>query len=430
MVDTVKEIIVKISAQKEGFESFDAAAVSVSKNIGQINAQVVQANTVQASFASRLSASSQGFVKLGQFGNTYMNVLDRIELTEISMTNALASKESAQLRYNNAVENFGVNSEQATIAANTLERAQNGVDRANIRANNSFFAIGISIVGQIPLMLEYGSKFVKMLKGVELATLLTTARIKAMAPELIILSAIAGGAYYLMTTSAMAAEDAARELAAAQTEGFGKASQAAQELIDKIEKLKGQTVSLATREANLRAEYAGAIAAINASTISDGEKKLKIDEKTYALNQGLLGLRKESAENAKNIPEIAAISQQMTTMGIQKDINGKSITGVWGAKPVTSNITPLSEGYGYAEKRIYDAVLAYQIESAKPYNVDFKFNPDQVFPTRNQIGGTSPLPIPLTVTNHITLDPATTEKILRGETITTLNTSIYGGAIQ
>lgn len=427
MADAIKKIVVRISAEKEGFESFGTAASDVSKNIGQINAQVVQANTVQASFASRLSASSQGFVQLGQFGNTYMNVLDRIEISEMSMTNALATKETAQLRYNDAVEKFGVNSEQATIAANTLEKAQNGVDRANIRANNSFFAIGISIVGQIPLMLEYGSKFVKMLKGVELATLLTTARIKAMAPELLILSAIAGGAYYLMTTSAMAAEDAAREMAAAQTEGFGKASQAAQELIDKIEKLKGQTVSLATREANLRAEYAGAIAAINTSTISDGEKKLKIDEKTYTLNQGLLGLRKESAENAKNIPEITAISQQMTTMGIQKD--GKSITGVWGAKPVTSNITPLSEGYGYAEKRIYDAVLAYQIESAKPYNVDFKFNPDQIIPPGPLRTGGS-IPLPLTVTNHITLDPATTEKILRGETITTFSTSIYGGAIK
>ncbi len=182
----------------------DELVVLVRADSSGVTSGMNQAGQAVTSFSDRISKSAVTLQGFGNIGLHAMGMLDRMEISSMSVQNALMSLEDAQVRYNQTLENFGEGSEQAAIAQNSLERATNQYQAAQMRANLSLASMGITMVGMIPQITTLATK----IKEVGITTIVTTASIKAMAPELLIISAVAGGAYFLMTSSARAAEEA------------------------------------------------------------------------------------------------------------------------------------------------------------------------------------------------------------------------------
>lgn len=217
------ELVIKITA--------DGSGVTTGMN---------QAGQAVTSFSDRISKTSTTLRGLGDIGMHTMGMLDRMEISSMSVSNALMSMQDAQMRYNTTLSEFGEGSEQAAIAQNSLERAMNQYESAQLRANMSLASMGITMIGMVPQFITFGRTAITTLKGVELATLATTVRIKAMAPELLVLSVVAGGAYYLMTSQARAAEEANISLG----DSYSYVSDRAENASDKIARLKDEITAL------------------------------------------------------------------------------------------------------------------------------------------------------------------------------------------
>ncbi len=300
MPESVKDVVVRIIARKEGFESLDSATSDV-KNFSN---KVQEANTASASFADRLGKSAEGFEKLGRMGTTFMSVLDRIEISQLNVANAETTLASAQLRYNEAVQKYGESSREAFIASNELARAQNGVEAANLRANTSMVMVGVTMVGQIPAIVSFGRTMVTTLRGVELSTAAMSLRLKALAPELLILSAMAGGFIYL-TQQARAAEDS-------MSSAFDSINTKASELRQTIEEIKGSLASAEERKMEAVLRLSATQKALSEAALSDDEKRRQNEEAILRYDEEILSIRlagdKESLKTAK---DKAAIYESM-----------------------------------------------------------------------------------------------------------------------
>jgi hypothetical protein len=192
--------------------TIDKLEIEISTDTSKLTAGMNQANQTVSSFTDRIARSANTLQGFGQIGMHAMGIMDRYEISTMNVQNALMSVQDAQMRYNSALQEFGAGSEQAVLAQNSLERATNQYEAAQMRANLSLATMGLTMFGMIPQILKFGSTAITTLKGVEIAALMTSVRIKAMVPELLILSAIAGGTYYLWTQRTQETQSATEKL--------------------------------------------------------------------------------------------------------------------------------------------------------------------------------------------------------------------------
>lgn len=495
MPESIKDIVVKISARKEGFESLDSAAADVNNltnNIKQAEAatmswaqfikgkmgpymkegfaqglshadahtaairrigaewkeykasgqsavtvtqQVATANQQAAvatqSFADRISASAHSLQQVGHMGQVFMASLDRIEISQLNVANAQATLASAQVRYNEAVTKYGENSREAFIANNELVRSQNNLDKANMGANISLGMIGVTMVGQIPLAVKFATNMIAQLKKVEIATMLTTARIRAMAPELLILSALAGGLYYLSTQAARA-QTATDLLGDSLTSNFSNAREEAERLRREVETLQERMRSAAMRAEQRQIEFQATIAAITAGPGSAAEKAKLIEQERLRYARDLLKIEQDGARIAWEkadadgdaiIAAKAKAEYQQKELEIQRLINTErtkaadvAATGVrmrsyTGAGVPTPSVIP---GATFQPSRTLEESLAKvqggaeikkQVLALPPRP---KFEPERPY-------------MPMQQTINIELDGRTLERLMEEKIVTTIN---------
>lgn len=214
--------------------------MEINVDSNKLQAGMNSASQTVSSFTDRISKSAATLQGFGQVGMHAMGIMDRFEISSMNVSNALMSVQDAQMRYNSALSEFGAGSEQAIMAQNSLERATNQYEAAQMRANMSLATMGITMFGMIPQILKFGSTAISTLKGVEIAALMTSVRLKALAPELLILSAIAGGIYYLWSTQTQKAEIDTKNFGETAYTSFSTAGMSADQLRDKIKNLDDQ----------------------------------------------------------------------------------------------------------------------------------------------------------------------------------------------
>ncbi len=300
MPEAIKDIVVRIRAEKSGFESLDDASAKITEIAGA----TVKAETATKSFVDRITQSAAGLERVGHFGATMMNILDRIEISELNVANAQMSVTNSQLRYNEAVEKYGKSSAEALVSSNHLERAQNQLAKANNRATDSMVLVGITMVGQIPAIVSFGRSMITTLKSVELSTASMSIRLKALAPEILILSAVAGGMYYL-TQQARAAEET-------MGGAFDSINAKAGELKQTIEEIKNSMVGFEQRAAEAQIKLVATQAAIAESSLSADEKRKQNEAAILEFNQQIRDIRLSADREAlKNGGDQKAIYEDM-----------------------------------------------------------------------------------------------------------------------
>lgn len=263
---TVDELVVKVTADSSGVTS---------------GMEKAKASTL--GFADSISRSAERFAVMGTAVDRAMNMMDRYEISQISIENATARVASAQQNYNEAVARYGEDSAQAIDASRQLEIANNNLERTNIRVNSSMVMIGLSTLSMVPQFINFGKAAVTTLRDVEIATLLTTTRIKAMVPELLVLSAVAGGVWYLWQTQTEAAASATRNATDSISAGLNTTQQQADDLKKTLEGLEGIGKTAEQRRAIRTAEY---------------EASDKGPEATKQYNLDMLNINKQLAESA------------------------------------------------------------------------------------------------------------------------------------
>ena len=220
--------------------TIDRLEVEISTDASKLQTGMTQASQSVTSFTDQVSKSAATLQGFGNIGMQAMGIMDRYEISVMTVQNALMSVEDAQMRYNQALVNFGEGSEQATIAQNGLTRATNQYEAAQMRANTSLAMMGLTMFGMVPQILKFGSTAITTLKGVEVATIMTSARLKILVPELIILSAIAGGTYYLWTQRTQETQRATESL----TVSVDTSKFSVMQLREEIAKLTGEIEEL------------------------------------------------------------------------------------------------------------------------------------------------------------------------------------------
>jgi len=224
--------------------TIDKLEVEISTDASRLQTGMTQASQSVSSFTDRVSKSAATLQGFGSVGMQAMGVMDRYQLSTMSVENAMTSLQDAQTRYNMALDQFGEGSQQAIFAMSSLTRATNQYEAAQTQANLSLAMMGLTMFGMIPQILKFGTTAVATLKNVEIAALLTSARIKALAPELLILSAIVGGTYYLWSQRTQEVQSTTENL----TRSLGKSSVSVVQLRGEIAKLTGELEDLSKPE--------------------------------------------------------------------------------------------------------------------------------------------------------------------------------------
>lgn len=269
----------------------DELVIRVRADPSGVASGMAQASAATTSFTNQLSKSAAGFATVGFAVDRAMNMLDRFEISQITVENAIIRVTNAQENLRQATEKYGEGSEQAADASRQLEVAQNNLDRTNIRANSSMVMIGLSALSMVPQFITMGTTAVKWLKEIEIATLITTTRIKAMAPELLIISLVAGGAYFMFSESARAAEKAQKSFAESTRAGLRGTNEEAEKLKQTLEELAGFGKTTEEKRAVRKAEFEGELEVAG----TDPEKRAEAERK---YQKDLLRIRKEEAEKA------------------------------------------------------------------------------------------------------------------------------------
>lgn len=334
MPEAIKDIVVRITARKEGFESLDSATSEV-KNFSN---KIQDANVASLSFADRLSNSAEGFEKLGRTGVTFMSVMDRIEISQLNVANAQATLTSSQLRYTEAVQKYGENSREAFLAGNELTRAQNSVEKANMRATASMALVGVTMVSQTPAIISFGRTMVTTMRGIELSTAAMSLRLKALAPELLILSAMAGGFLYL-TQRAKAAEESMSSV-------FETVNTKAEELKRTIDEIKNNLTSTEQRATEARVKMEATLKAISDSSLSSQDKRIKTEEVILQYNQEIRDIRlasdREALKNSENqaaiYEDIGKILEENAKADLNRQKSASEFRGLRGATASAADI--------------------------------------------------------------------------------------------
>ena len=131
-------------------EEFAASANKTTTSADAVGSSLDKSGVATTSYSEKISNASTKFATLGGAVNNVMGMMDRYQLSQMSIENATNSVASAQDRLNAVIAQYGPDSQQATDAARGLENAQNGLTSANIQANGSMVMIGLSLVSMIP----------------------------------------------------------------------------------------------------------------------------------------------------------------------------------------------------------------------------------------------------------------------------------------
>jgi len=178
---TVDELVVNISAS------------GVSEYQNQVG-KAGQATEGLANSVSRAASSLQGF---GSIGNSAMQLQDRLEISNINVMTATDAVFNAQLRYNAALREHGATSQEAIIAGNNLERANNNLTKANKRAEDSFYGMGLTALGLVPHLITLGTTGVAAINGITWSVTGLKVALISFAPYLALAGALVGGLYYV-----------------------------------------------------------------------------------------------------------------------------------------------------------------------------------------------------------------------------------------
>lgn len=342
MTESIKDIIIRIVAQSEGFESFNTASSSLNQmSVGLQEAEAHASSfgtglndVAEASvpFTDRLSESAKGLQSVGEFGYTAMHMMDRFEISQLNVASAQATVINAQQKYNEALAKYGEHSQQAFIASNVLARAQDSLEKANLRANLSMALIGVTMVGQIPKFIEFGVTAATTMKGVvasimagEVSAEMFAIRLKALVPELLIISAVAGGVYYMIQSQAAAAQEASQQMTDTLSQGFTDANEAATKLKSEIDAINNSLQSADDRANEAEQKRLGAIKAINESSLSAAQKRAEIEKANADYNKEIINIRlsgdSEALKSAKDKSGVLADMQtqqkKLTTLELE-----------------------------------------------------------------------------------------------------------------
>jgi len=120
------DINIRVEAEDDSGDAFEEASRGI-ESLGE------SADTATGSFEEFAKSLSTSATEL-EHGMSMMTRLDLVQLTVDQRTQALTS---AQEKYNEAVAKYGPSSQQAEQAARALTTAQDGLDKANMRAELS-----------------------------------------------------------------------------------------------------------------------------------------------------------------------------------------------------------------------------------------------------------------------------------------------------
>lgn len=392
MAEAIKDVVIRISAQQSGFETFSKAALNIEDlsqsvqkaNIGNFSQEIQEAQAhagnfgtglkeadiAAASFSERLSRSAAGMEKVGHFGATMLNIFDRIEISQLNVANAQMMVTNAQIRLNEATERYGKNSTEAVVAANALERSQNNLSKSTNRANDSMILVGVTLIGQIPAVISFGKTMITTLKGVEFSAASMSLRLKALAPELLVLSALAGGFYYL-TQQAKSSEEA-------MTAAFDTINPKADELRRTLDDIRNNLVGFENRMAETQLKLTATQKAIAESGLSEDERRKQNAEAILRFNQEVRDIQLDADKAAlKTSTDQEAIYAHMgqimeanavAELSRQKEINefrglrgslagpsaiGSTIPGGAMPTPIAATISPfLSQAQAATQKKL------------------------------------------------------------------------------
>jgi len=145
------------------------------KSVGE-NAQAVERDFKGAAMGA--STLAVGAFSLYQNFDNLQKIQLRAQITQKGMTSAQASAQSAQMAYNAAVEKYGVDSEQAQVAAGRLKAAQEQLAISSQRAeiaqgdvNQSYMQFALMIVPQSMTMITGAQR---MIEGLGLSSKLAS----------------------------------------------------------------------------------------------------------------------------------------------------------------------------------------------------------------------------------------------------------------
>jgi len=96
------------------------------------------------SFSQSIGGAATSLAGVVSMADRAMNLMDRYEITQITVENATMRVAASQTNLNEAIQKYGTGSQQAIDAARQLEIANNNLDRTNIRAQSSMVMIGVS----------------------------------------------------------------------------------------------------------------------------------------------------------------------------------------------------------------------------------------------------------------------------------------------
>jgi hypothetical protein len=406
MVDSIRDIIIRIVAQSEGFENFNTASSSLNQmSTGLAEAEASASNfgiglegvnEANASFADRLSASASGLEKFGSFGHTAMSIMDRLQISEMNTANAQMALSNAQIQYNSALEKFGSNSQQAIIAHNQLERASNNVEKANLREEMSMAMIGLTAVGEIPAIINFGKWIQTTMAAAQASTLAFEVRLKALAPELLVVGAVAGGLYYMMTQQAAAAQEASQQMTDTLSAGFDNANNEAQKLKSTIDEIQNSMKSSGMKAEQRTVEYQSTVEAVSQNKgLSPAEKnkqlgdlRLKYEEDIMRINldESKLAWDKASTEEqtAKAKKEYGERELALQKLIGQEQKSGAGQTGVLrgiGATPTVTTKALTETSVTYEPSAALQDVLAAAQGNQKELDVNVAHWNAGVLPT-------------------------------------------------
>lgn len=191
--NVIGSMVVQISAQN-----------TASAELTRVGKDMNTAAIAGRSMGEKIGDASSSFAKMGYTVNSAMMMLDRFEVSQLSLDSANVQVDQSQRRYNEAVQKYGEISSQAQTAAASLAVAQNSMDSANIRANSSMILIGLSALAMVPQFFTAGKAIVLFATTGKLAIAGLTLTISTMAPYLIVIGAALGLLYYWYTKNAEA----------------------------------------------------------------------------------------------------------------------------------------------------------------------------------------------------------------------------------
>lgn len=172
-------------------------SVKISADVGGYTTGIQRAERAQAGFSTSVSMAAQNLRQFGQVGFQAMSVMDRFQISNLSVQNATTSAANAQIRYNQTLNDFGEGSQQAILALNQLDQANRQVESANTQAKLSFATMGLAMIGMVPQIISFATTTIVSFTAATASVEAFGAAVWAAAPYVAIIGVAIAGLYYL-----------------------------------------------------------------------------------------------------------------------------------------------------------------------------------------------------------------------------------------